>query len=165
MRLYDLTAELLNFEEELQENYGEITEDMQERYDELLTLTRDKMENYIKLIRNMEAERDAIKVEADRLSTRAKTKDNSIKSLKELLRYSMDALDMGKVNTTVGSISVRQAPKVKTHIREDAIVPARFMRAKYEPDLKAIAEALEAGDAEAEEIAYFGEPTRYVTIR
>lgn len=61
----------------------------------------EKAENIAKLIKNIEADRDGFKKEADRLSSKAKTLDNKITNLK---RYLQDSLELAGVDNVKGEV-------------------------------------------------------------
>ena len=107
-----------------------------------------KAENYAKVMKNLEADVNAIKAEIDRLSERKKTIENNIKRMKEALQYSMETTGKTKFKTELFSFSVRNnVPKVVMDEEYLENVPERFL--KYsDPTINrtAIKEAIQNGE-------------------
>ena len=70
--LYAIDAELAELERALIEAEGEITEDVNERFDDLLQMREDKVGGYVAVIRRLETSAEAYGGEAKRLTANAR---------------------------------------------------------------------------------------------
>lgn len=158
MNLYQLTGAALQLQEMLE--LGEI--DQQTFDDTVEGLELDtKIENYCKIIKNLEAQAKAFKEEKDRLAEREKAAKNGVTRLKETLLMSLQALDITKVDAGTFTVSRSKSKSVK--IVDETWLPEKFLI--YQPakiDKTAITKAIKEGEevagAEMEE-------TEYVRIR
>lgn len=107
-----------------------------------------KAENYAKVIRNLEGDIAAIKVELDRLSAKKKTLENNIKTMKSALQMAMEVTGKTKFKTELFSFGIRKnAPSVIMDEPYIENIPERFL--KYsEPTINrsAIKEAIQNGE-------------------
>ncbi len=108
----------------------------------------DKAENTAKLIKQLNAEADAMKSEADRLRDRAKARANKAEWLKKALESSMLATGKTKFKTNLFSFGIQKNPpslKVNEDLDIDA-VPVEYLVYKA-PELnkKALMEAIKNG--------------------
>lgn len=127
MNLYEITKEIANFEFEIDETTGEIT-----NYDDLdaIIMARDeKVENIGLLIKNLDAEAFAIREEEKILANRRRAKEKKIEWLK---KYLQDVLDGEKFETSKLRISYRKSQKVECY--DFTKVPEEFLKMK-EPEL------------------------------
>lgn len=107
-----------------------------------------KADGYAKVIRNMEADIEAIKSEVNRLSERKKTIEKNILTLKTALQKSMEITGKTKFKTELFSFGIRKnAPAVVMDEQYIENIPERFL--KYsEPTINkvAIKEAIQNGE-------------------
>lgn len=147
MKLYEITGDLLTLQEMLEDSVE----------DQVLTDTLEavqgeyevKLESYCKIIRNLEAERDAHKTEAKRHSDKATTLDNNIDRLKKAMFDSMKATKTDKVKGTLFTVAIQKnGGKIPVITAPDATtdkLPDELVIYTEKPNLDAIREALEAG--------------------
>jgi len=131
----------------------------------LLDAREDKWRAYTAVIRRLEASREAVKEERQRLQTNERALDNAARRMKARLVESMGRAGIETAETPLGKLRVQEAPKRSLNVLlpvED--LPARFVRTTVAPDNAALRDALEAGDAEALDAAELLPPTRYVRI-
>lgn len=156
MKLYELTQALLNAiyradDEAFDPDTGEYTEPTEATKVALDTLDMafdDKIEGIAKVVRNLEAERDAAKKESDRLAQRARGFDSQIKWLKRYAAEAMDAVDHDKkIKTGLFTIWVQPASQAPLIIDEGVEVPEEFLKppAPRAPDRAALKAAIEKG--------------------
>lgn len=93
--LSDLCSEGEDFQQSLQDLGGELNE---------------KIVNTAKVVRELEAHRDALKGESDRLATKARTTNNSIDRLKEYMLQNMVVVGLDSVKGDVMKIAVSKSP-------------------------------------------------------
>lgn len=104
----------------------------------------DKADNYAKIIKGMEAKRDARKAEAKRLTDSASVLDNRIKYLKQNLFNTMK--DTGKIKFTTDLFAFRiQKNGGKRALTIDGKVPKEYIKTIIENDTDKIRQALEDG--------------------
>ena len=104
----------------------------------------DKADNYAKIIKEMEARRDARKKEAKRLTDSASVFDSRIKYLKQNLFNSMKIT--GKTNFTTDLFTFRiQKNGGKRALTIDGDVPEEYQKTIVENDTDKIRQALEDG--------------------
>ena len=147
MRLYELTADLITLQELLEESVDDqllqdTLEAVQGEYDV-------KMEAYAKVIKNLEADIDALKAEAKRLTDKRKVLENNIDRLKKAMFDSMKATGKTKAGGQLFTVAIQKnGGKLPVIVAEDAdlsILPDQLVKVVESPDLEAIRELLEAG--------------------
>ncbi len=113
MKLYELTADIRSFMAAVEA--GEIPEEaIADTLESLEMAFEDKAENIACLIKELNAEAEAIKAEAANLTERAKSKANHAESLKKYLAMSMTATGKDKIETARCKLSFRKSEKVVT---------------------------------------------------
>lgn len=162
MKLYEIVGELQDF---LEMNEG--LEDEQAYKDTLEALQgelNDKVSQWGRAIKNMEADRDAIKAEADRQAMRAKAIDNTITRMKDTLYLYLKAAGVKKAgDSIIGASIVRnggKAPIIMKCKEED--IPIDFQRVTVKANIEAIRDALEHGTEL--EFAELGERGEHIKI-
>jgi hypothetical protein len=128
MKLYQIEQDQAILGEWLEESGGELTPAIEE----LLALTEEnlegKCENICKLIRNLEAERDACKAEAQRLSEQARLRDNKIGQVKDYLLYHLRRMGKNKVDAGLFKVGFQKSPPTLV-IANEEVVPAQYRKA------------------------------------
>ena len=112
MNLYELNVEIENFEFEFDEETWEIIN--LSDLDNLNLMRDEKIENLALYIKNINAEKQAIKDEIERLQKRLKAKDTKEKGLKSYLNQ---ILDGNKFETSKVDIRYRKSKTVE--IKDD----------------------------------------------
>lgn len=119
MTLYEIDKALAGFELIIDEETGEVLNaaDLDE-----LNLARDqKIEGIGLWIKNLEAEKEAVKHEKDNFADRQKRLEKKIESLKGYLTY---ALDGQKFSTPKVAVSFRKSESVL--VKDDYLVPDEY---------------------------------------
>jgi len=104
----------------------------------------EKAEGYAQIIRSLEADKDAVKAEAKRLSDRATAYENNAKRLRERLQEAMVSTKRTNFKTLLFSFAIQNNPK-SVSIADDAVIPKDYLRITESPDRTAIKAALEKG--------------------
>lgn len=118
MTLYEIDKAIADFEFEVNED-GEILnfDDL----DELQMARQDKIENIGLYIKNLEAEKEAVKHEKDNFADREKRLGKKIESLKGYLGY---ALQGQKFSTPKVAVSFRKSESVL--VKDEYLVPDKY---------------------------------------
>lgn len=139
--LYELTGDVLTLQNLL--NSGEVI-DKELLNDVLTDTTADyeaKIEAYAKVIKNLTADVEAMKNEADRITARRKALENNIKSLKDRMFESMKTTGNTKIKGTLFTVAIQpNGGKIPVIVDVDtAALPDDLVKIEEKPDLDAIA--------------------------
>lgn len=137
--LYELTGQFLDiYNLELDEETKLDTLDSidwQNDYEE-------KVENYIKVIKNIESDVEARKAEIKRLTELNKADEKKKEHLKETLSASMSLTGHERVDTPLFKVSFRKSQAVEV---DEAVLPEAYKVATWKPDKKRLKEDLKNG--------------------
>lgn len=106
----------------------------------------DKVDGYGKVIREVEAQKAALKAEIDRLTARSKAIDKNLDRLKEAVKQAMIATDKQKIKTALFTFSVAKKPASVVIDKELNEIPAFYQKVTYAVDKTKIKDALKAGE-------------------
>lgn len=140
MTLFEIDKALMDFEFEVDEETGEILNASD--LDELQMARQDKIENIGLYIKNLEAEKEAVKHEKDNFADREKRLGKKIESLKGYLGY---ALQGQKFSTPKVAVSFRKSESVL--IKNESLIPDEYCEftTTRKPNKKTIKDALKEG--------------------
>lgn len=143
MKLYEIKQEYEDaLERAIDPETGEIDEEVMAEVARIEEDLYEKVDNIGALIKNQKAEAEALKTEAKKLTARAKTADNTVERLKNLLA---NCLDGKSYKTTRVAVSFRRSRAVE--VSDVYSLPEEYLRYKDpEPDKTKLREALEAGE-------------------
>lgn len=155
--LYELTGDVLKLQTLLES--GEVI-DTELLADVLADTTEDyeaKIEAYAKVVKNLSADVDALKAEAERLTSRRKALENNIKSLKDRMFESMSTTGNTKIKGALFTVSIQaNGGKIPVVVDVDtADLPDDLVKIEEKPDLDAIAAYITAHPES--KYAHFGE--------
>lgn len=111
---------------------------------------QDKAHSIACMIRNIEAEADAVAVASKALDERSKRMKRRAAEMANYLLFQLQACGLPKFKFTEFTVSVRDNPEA-VRINDDAVIPAQFMVTPEppppspSPDKKALKEALKSG--------------------
>ena len=120
-----------------------------------------KADSYAAVMAQMDAHKNLLKKEIDRLSDKLEAIDNNERRMKDSLYAAMVAMDKRKIETDLHKFSIRKAGGKQT-MTITGEVPDNFQKVILEPDNKKIREALEAG--EVLDFAHLEERGEYLKI-
>ena len=123
-----------------------------------------KIEGYCKVIRNIEADIQAIETEVTRLSEKKKVLKNNIDRLKKAMFDSMKATNTPKVKGSVFTVTIqRNGGKLPVIVDvETAYLPKELVKVVESPDLEAIAKLIDSGNTQ---YAHYGERGESLRIK
>lgn len=145
MKLYELpeslaTLESLVDEEAIDEN------GLQMAIDLLGEQVEQKMDGIVRLVRNWEAEADAIDAEMRRLRGRSTALHNQSKRLREYAVNCLRAANRYKVTLPIATAYIGKSEALEITVPPEAL-PARYIKVVLEPDKMSIKQALKGGEA------------------
>ena len=104
----------------------------------------EKVENYCKIIKQLQADSDMFKAEADRIAARKRTAENAIERLKTALLDFMTASKQEKIQA--GTFSVSTATTKAVNITDETKIPDQFKKPQpAKIDKTEISKVLKAG--------------------
>jgi hypothetical protein len=124
MTLYELTGEMLQLQNLLEETPDD--DSLTGSLDFVAYDLGEKVDDYVKVIRNMESKSDALANEKRILDEKKKHLDNSIARLKNTLYDALNTLEVDKVEGTLFTIKKRKNP-AKLPELEIADVPKEYL--------------------------------------
>jgi len=147
--LWQLTQEELSFINLMEENGGEVTDELLEE----LAIRRDnfshKAEAYAKFILKLESESEQAADEIKRIQAIKKSKDKTVDRLKETLLAALmlfgqeDSKGVRRYETPLSKLSTRKS--VYVEILDDKIIPNDFWVIKKEVSKSTISQAIKDG--------------------
>lgn len=144
MNLYEIKAEQQELNALLEENYRELTPEIEAA----LKINEEnfaiKTEGYVYAIKNYKAEADALAEEIKRLQEKKKVCENAITRMKGALTEAMDVFNMPKIQAGLFKVSLTTSKAVNI-INEDS-VPEQYKKIKYEVSKTEIKKAIESGE-------------------
>lgn len=171
LHLYEITDRLGEIATLMAESGGELTPELEAELDAAEGALKAKAENIIGLIRDLEGSVATAKAEVERITRIKKARENTVKGLRAYLLRNLLAVDVRKLQTDRGTLSVT-IPKPKP-AEVHVTVPIEYLPdvfrkevITYVPNLELLRECLEAGDPEAEQYAVLRtvEPTPSLRI-
>jgi hypothetical protein len=147
MKLYEINDAYYKWLEKVQENEGELTQEMLIEYESIDGEFEKKAEAYAVLIKTLNAEADMLKTEQQRLYERQKQKENLAERLKERLAESMQFFEKDKLETAKCKISFRSSKAVE--IIDEALIPDEY----FKVERKVIKTDIKTAIAEGKEVA------------
>jgi len=139
--LFNIDAELYEVYNEIENNGGEMTPELEATLEITEAERLTKGEGYVYVIKQLRSQADMIKSEIKRLQELAKRYENSADKLSDTLLQSVVA--HGQIKTALVTISSRKSKSVS--ITDESLLGAEYLRIKTEPNKTAIKEALESG--------------------
>lgn len=130
-------TEYASIVEELEENGGELTEDLEQRLAINGDNAAEKVESYCKIIRNLEASVSAKLDEAERIKNSASRDNVTIDRMKNALRTFLIATDNRKF--TAGSFVVGLRKSSAVNITDENIIPAEYVWTKTTTNIDKVA--------------------------
>lgn len=111
MKLYEIAEQYRNFIEEV-ENGNIPDEAIADTLESITAMLEDKADNIACIIKNMNAEAEAIKAEETRLAERRKAKEKQVDRLKEYLSDTLLKSGYTKLETARNKITFRKSESV-----------------------------------------------------
>lgn len=162
MTLYDLTTEYQNLLELLED--GEAPEEaVSDTLEMVLADINDKAEGYGKVLKQMQADADALKAEKMRIASKQSAIEKNIDRLRTALLRAMQLTNQKSIKTPLFSFSTRTTSKVFLDVAEDQL-PTEFQKVTVKADTKGIEKFMKDNAMLATTFAHF-EPVDILTVR
>jgi len=139
--LFNIDADLFALYNEIENNGGEMTPELEAALEIVEAERMTKGEGYVYIMKQLRSQADLLRAEAKRLTELARQYENSADKLGDRLLQSVIA--HGQIKTAFVTISTRKSKSVS--ITDESLLEAEFLRIKCEPNKTAIKEAIEAG--------------------
>lgn len=121
MNLYELSAAY----QEIQTMIEDGQDGLEDTLESLNDAIEDKAVGYAKVIRNLEAQSNAIKEEEKRLAERRKSLENNIKRMKASLEETMVHNDKKRIKTDLFTFNIQKNPP-SIKVIDENLIPKRF---------------------------------------
>ena len=139
MKLYDIA--------EIYENLENIDDEVavSAAMDSVDAALEEKLESTAKVIRNLEAEADALEAEEKRLKARKTAVRNRIADIKGYVQENLEAMGKDKVTSGIFKWSI-QANAPSVNILDESLIPDDYWKIERKPMKTEIKKAIEAGE-------------------
>lgn len=139
MKLYDIA--------EIYENLENIDDDVavSAAMDAVDAAVEEKLESTAKVIRNLEAEAEALEAEEKRLKARKMAVRNRIADIKGYVQQNLEAMGKDKVTSGIFKWSI-QANAPSVNILDESLIPDDYWKIERKPMKTEIKKAIEAGE-------------------
>ena len=138
MKLYEITDAYLSLDEvEKTDEIIKVLDGIKEEFDK-------KAENTVKVIRNFEADIQALRDEEKRLADKRRSLEKKKEDLKEYLYFNMERLKVRKVNAGIFDINIQKNPQ-SIKILDEATIPDKYKIASYKLDKKTLKDDIKDG--------------------
>lgn len=128
LSLYNITNSFITLFEKAEN--GELTqEEIQEQGNDLALALKNKSTSIIGYVRNSELMSEAIKNEIDRLTAMKKAVDNRIDKFKEYVKENMQHLEIDKIETELGTLSIAKNP-ASVEIYDETLITDEYKKEK-----------------------------------
>ena len=162
MTLYDLTKEYQDLLELLED--GEAPEEaVNDTLSMVLMDINDKAEGYGQVLKQMQADAEALKAEKLRIASRQSSLEKNIERLRGAMLHAMLITGQTKIKTPLFSFSTRTTQRIQLDVPEDKI-PTQFQKVTVKADTKAIEQFMKDNAILCTEFAHF-EPTQSLMVR
>jgi hypothetical protein len=147
MRLYEIPEAMRVILAEIEDHGGEITPELEARFDGLNYEFNRKAEYIALLSKEAAALAEGVKIEEERLVALRKRYQNRSDRLKEYLLASMQRAGIEKVDGDLASPAVQRnsVPRVEVTI-DPLLLPEPYRRVRVEADSAALRKAADAGE-------------------
>lgn len=143
--LYEITNDLVAFQEMCSDVDAELDDAViKDTLEGLQGAYNDKVESWLRVIKNLSGELTAVKNEADRMAKRAKTIKNNIDRMKSALLTSMEMTGHEKAGNTLKA-SIASNGGALPLIVDDVELPDEYRSVEVKPNNEAIRDALDHG--------------------
>ena len=145
LSLYNITNGFITLFEKA-ENEELTQEEIEQQGNELALALKNKSTSIIGYVRNLDLTSEALKNEIDRLTTMKKAVDNKNTKFKEYVKENMEKLNLQKIDTELGSLTIAKNP-VSVEVYDENMIIDEYKKEKVTVtiDKTAIKNAIKKG--------------------
>lgn len=149
LKLYELPAEMAAIDRLIDEQDGELTQDILDRLDQIEVTLAVKAEGIACIVRSSQAEAEALQAEIDRLQSRKRAADGRAAGLKEYLLRTMREHGRDKIDAGLFKIRRQRNGVPAVNVDPNIIdrLPDRYKKIVIEPNRAAMRDAARDGEA------------------
>lgn len=161
MKLYELTEEMQELMALVEEESVD-EETLLDTWEGVEGEFNQKIENYCKVIKSIEAQQKAIKEEVDRLNARKKTLENNIKGMKLVMYSAMKSAEKTSAGGDIFKVSIQKISGAAPLILDVPVenLPSCFQKVSVEANNEVLREAIKNGDCKYAHLGELGEGIR-----
>ena len=138
MKLYEIADAYLSLDEvEKTDEIIKVLDGIKDEFDK-------KAENTVKVIRNFEADIQALRDEEKRLADKRRSLEKKKEDLKEYLYFNMERMQIRKVNAGLFDINIQKNPP-SIKILDESTIPLRYKVLTYNLDKKLMKDDIKKG--------------------
>lgn len=127
LSLYNITNKFVELMDKAQN--GELTEEEYNQLGEELALElKNKSSNIIRYIQNKELLINALDTEIKRLQDLKKSEQNKADNFKKYVKENMEHLNLNKIETDLGILSIQNSPKASVEIINEEEIPNKYKK-------------------------------------
>lgn len=141
MKLYEITNQAL----ELMNNEEMTEEEFKESEKQLSLALQQKSKDIVGVYKNIDSDIEALNNEIKRLTEIKRIKENNKERFKEYVKSNMEILNLQKIETEIGSITLAKSP-ISIEIIDEEKIPSQYKKIvqTVSIDKKAIADNFKA---------------------
>lgn len=146
LRLYEIITALEEIDNDLTENGGELTPEIEERLESLGGSLDGKVDSICRLRQNRLASADACKAERERLQKREDAYRRGAESLRCFLMGAFVRLGKDKIKTPSFTVYLQNNPIAIRWTRDVSDLPEQYKRVTIAPNIEAMKDAYKHGE-------------------
>jgi hypothetical protein len=170
VKLYEIPSEFAAIDMALAESDGELSPELEQQFDAFVRASKEKMEAGAMVMRGLQLDADACRLEAKRLLDRAASLEKNVGRLKGLLLVALDSAFRGKLKCQLLTIWGQTSAPVTNFDLAPGVeltdLPDSFVRVTRALAKDALKEAFRRGEKLPEEIMVSEVPgTRFLRVK
>src|SRR5574343_219532 len=144
MTLTEILHNWLEAQDAVEDNDGEVTDDLAERLDAYECALTEKVDAVLRYAYHLEADAGCDRERVKALEARARADENKAQRLRDYVLVSLQMAGLTKLRTPDYSVSTRVGNTV-VEVTDEAAIPDTFIVVKRSPDKRALLAALKDG--------------------
>lgn len=129
MKLYQISDEYRNLMAQIEEADGEISDEQKLLLDSLTEQGEQKIESIAMLIRELDAEAEALETESVRMANKSKAIENRVAWLKDYVKAEMRSMGTTGVDGKLLKIRIQNNPP-SVNVVDETVLPESYIKVK-----------------------------------